>query len=65
MDCTCIAPLYNHSKRFTLQFIHPFTHIHTLMAGATAQGANLLIRRNLTIHSHLYTVGAATGAIWG
>ena len=35
------------------------------MAGATTQGANLLIRGNLTIHSHSHTVGAATGAILG
>ena len=30
-----------------------FTHIHTLMAGVTTQGANLLIRGNLTIHTPL------------
>ena len=28
---------------FTLH-IHPYTHIHTLMTGATTQSANLLIR---------------------
>ena len=33
------------------------------MAGATTQGANLLIRGKLTIHTHSYTVGAATRAI--
>ena len=50
---------------FTLHLIHPFTHIHTLMAGATTQGTNLLIRGNLTIHSHPYTVGIAIGVISG
>ena len=50
---------------FTLCLIHPFTHIHTLMTGATAQGVNLLIRRKLTIHTHSYTVGTAPGAILG
>ena len=40
----CLSSLYDRSKHFTLQLIHPFTHIHTLMAGAATQGANLLIR---------------------
>ena len=45
---------------FTLSVkIHPFTHIHTLMTGATTQGINLLIRRKLTIQTHPYTVGTA------
>ena len=48
---------------FTLRLIHPFTHIHTLMAGATTQGANLLIRGKLTINTHSYTVGTATAAV--
>ena len=39
-----LSSLCDHSKCFTSQLIHPFTHIHTLMAGATTQGANLLIR---------------------
>ena len=60
-----LSSLYDHSKRFTLQLIHPFTHIHTLMAGATTQGAILLIRGNLTIHSHSNTVGTETGVISG
>ena len=36
---------------FTLQVT--FTLIFTLMTGATTQGANLLIRRKLTIHTSL------------
>ena len=45
MECTyTVSSLYDHSKRFTLHVIHPFTHIHTVMAGATTLDANLLIR---------------------
>ena len=41
-----------------------FTHIHTLMTGATTQGATLLIRRKITVtHSHTQLVHPL-GAIW-
>ena len=45
-----LSSLYDHSKCFTLYVIHPFTHIHTLMAGATMQGANLHIIHTALAH---------------
>ena len=62
MDCTYVVFA---TTPFKALYIICHSPIHTLMAEATTQGANLLIRGNLTIHSHSYTVGAATGAIWG
>ena len=47
---------------FTLRLILPFTHIHTLMAGATTQGSQLTHQEET---HHSYTVGTATGAILG
>ena len=79
MGCIHMAHFQSsaHSKHFytTCQYSPIHTHIHTLMAEAAMQGANLLIRSDTAIpiqstrqcfyaHSHTFTHTQPLGVIW-